>query len=758
MKKILAMLLIFAATSSYIFGQKTDANITGHMIDKKTGEHIPFVTVVVNGGEYYTTSDESGHFMLTNMPQGTHTLKASLVGYQEDIQTITISKADTYVLHFSMMPDEQMLEEVVVTGNRYATKKRETGNIVNLVTPKKFETTSSVTPAEILNFQPGLRVEYDCGNCGVPQLRINGLSGQYSQVLLDSRAIFSSLGMVYGLEQLPASMIERVEVVRGGGSALFGSNAIGGTVNIITKEPTSSLLQLSNQTGLIGGKSLDANTSLNGSFISGDGRTGAYLFSMIRSRDGYDYNNDGFTDIPKLRSETVGTRAFHKITDRQKLTFEYHHIHEYRRGGDSLDIPAHESNLAEQLEHQINGGGLTYDIASKNEKNSGSIYVSMQHIGRNSYFGTDKNPNAYGKTTDYTLNAGGQWIHDFKNRRLPAVFTAGFDYTYDKLHDVMIGYNREIVQKTHVGGVYAQNEWKNVRYGVLVGVRADKHSMIKNPIISPRITLRYAPAKDITLRASYARGYRAPQVYDEDLHVGAVGGEVSLIQISPDLIPEYSNSVNLSFDYWKQIGSWQLNFLVEGFYTDLENVFALVEIGHDTQGNLLLERVNEDGARVAGVNVEARVAYGTKLNIQGGCTFQKSRYKTPFVWSEDVPEQTTMYNSPDHYGYVNLDYNPVKPVTLSLNSVFTGPMLFQHYAGYVEKDCEKVTPIFSDLGFRGAYNFNITRKTQMELFLSIKNILNQYQDDLDVGMDKDSKYVYGPATQRSYYFGIKVVF
>lgn len=757
MKKFFTTLLAFIAVSS-LYAQSNDASVTGHIIDKKTGEHIPFVTIVVNDGQFYTHSDETGHFILNNLPNGEHHFKASLVGYQEEILPLRISKADTYVLHFSLNPDEQMLEEVVVTGNRYATKKRETGNIVNLVTPKKFETTASVTPAEILNFQPGLRVEYDCGNCGVPQLRINGLSGQYSQVLLDSRAIFSSLGMVYGLEQLPASMIERVEVVRGGGSALFGSNAIGGTVNIITKEPTSSMLQLSNQTGLIGGKSLDANTSLNGSFISGDGRTGAYLFSMVRSRDGYDYNEDGYTDIPKLRSETVGVRAFHKLAERQKLTFEYHHIHEYRRGGDNLDVPPHEANLAEQLEHQINGGGLTYDVYSKNEKNAGSVYLSMQHIGRNSYFGTDQNLDAYGRTTDYILNAGAQWIHDFKNSGLPSVFTAGFDYTMDKLHDVMIGYDREILQQTHVGGLYAQNEWKNTKYGILLGIRADKHSMIKSPIISPRLTLRYAPTGEITLRASYARGYRAPQVYDEDLHVGAVGGEVSLIHVSPDLVPEYSNSVNLSFDYWKQIGKWQINLLVEGFFTDLENVFALVETGHDAQGNLLLERVNEDGARVAGVNAEARFAYGNVLNIQGGYTFQKSKYKTPFKWSDDVEAQTTMYNSPDHYGYVNLDYNPVKPLTLSLNSVFTGSMLFQHCAGWIEKDTDVLTPVFTDLGFRAAYLFNITSKTQLELFASIKNILNQFQSDLDVGVEKDSKYVYGPAVPRSYYCGLKIVF
>lgn len=753
-KYFLMLLLILAASVS--FAQKTDSNITGHVIDEKTGEHIPFATIVLDGTIFGATSDETGHYLITNVTVGTHKITASMLGYKDDTQTIDLEKDNTYILHFTLEPEELSLEEVVVTGNRYATKKRETGSIVTLVPPKKFETTCSVTPAEILNFQPGLRVEYDCGNCGVPQVRINGLSGQYTQVLLDSRSIFSSLGMVYGLEQLPSSMIERVEVVRGGGSALFGSNAIGGTINIITKEPTSSQLQLANQTGFIGGKSPDVNTSLNGSIISSDGRTGAYLFSMVRSRESYDYNEDGFSDSPMLRNETVGVRAFQKIGARSKLTAEYHHIHEFRRGGDSLSKPPHEVYLAEQIEHYINGGGLNYDYASKNERHFINTYVSGQYIDRNSYFGTEMNPNAYGKTSDATINAGVQWIHHFQNTGLPAFFTAGIDYTYDNLKDVMLGYNRHIDQTTHLGGVYAQNEWKNERLGILLGLRMDKHSMIQAPIVSPRVTLRYAPTKSITLRASYARGYRAPQVYDEDLHVGAVGGEISLISISEGLKPEYSNSANLSFDYWKQFGKWKLDFLLEGFFTELRNVFALVENGHDGQGNLLLSRVNESGAYVGGVNLEVRVTNGEMFNFYAGYTYQQSRYKDPFKWSEDLAPQKKMFASPDHYGYFTVDYKPVNPLTISVNSTFTGPMLFQHYAGYIEKDAEITTPFFTDLGVRIAYDVKLTKRTNMELFLSVKNILNQFQNDLDVGVNKDSKYIYGPAVPRSFYFGLKI--
>lgn len=133
-----------------------------------------------------------------------------------------------------------------------------------------------------MNFQSGLRVENNCGNCGTTQLRINGLEGQYSQVLLDSRPIFSSLASVYGLEQLPVAMIERVEVIRGGGSALFGANAIGGVVNIITKEPLYNSVTLANTTNISEDGTADFNTSLNGSFVSDDYKTGVYLFGMIR--------------------------------------------------------------------------------------------------------------------------------------------------------------------------------------------------------------------------------------------------------------------------------------------------------------------------------------------------------------------------------------------------------------------------------------------------------------------------------------------
>ena len=259
----------------------TDANITGHIIDKKSAEHIPYVTLSIKNTTYGTVADITGHYFLKNLPAGEFTLVAEMVGYKSVEQKIVLRANKTIEVNFILEEEALSMDEVVVSATRNETNKKSTATIVNVASAKLFENTASTNLAESIRFQPGLRVENSCGNCGAVQLRINGLDGQYSQVLLDSSPIFSSLSAVYGLEQLPVAMIERVEVIRGGGSALFGSNAIGGVVNIITKEPLRNSLQLSHNSGIMESGDMEHNTSLNGSFVSDDHRAGIYLFGIF---------------------------------------------------------------------------------------------------------------------------------------------------------------------------------------------------------------------------------------------------------------------------------------------------------------------------------------------------------------------------------------------------------------------------------------------------------------------------------------------
>jgi len=761
MKKNLWVLVILLSCSIAGFAQKkTDANINGHVINKISKEHIPFINVLIKGTTIGTATDATGHYYLKNLPIGKFKLIASGVGYKTSEQEVTLVASKSLEINFEMEEDQIMLDGVVVSANRNETNRKEAPSIVNIISPKIFENTNSVCLAQGLNFQPGLRVETNCQNCGFQQVRINGLDGPYSQILIDSRPIFSSLAGVYGIEQIPTNMIERVEVVRGGGSAIFGSNAIAGTINIITKEPTTNSVTLTNTSTFINGKTPDFNTSLNASVVSDDYKTGIMIFGSTRQRSPFDYDGDGFSEIGKINVKNIGFRGFFKPSNFSKLTIEYHNLGEFRRGGNNFDQPPHEADIAEQIEHNINTGGIKYDVFSKNNKHRINIYASAQKIDRKSYYGAQKDPNAYGSTDDKTFVAGMQYTYSIDTLLfMPAELTMGTEYSTNEMLDKMLGYDRIINQAVNTKSAFLQNEWKNKKISILLGGRFDKHNLIKDPIISPRFNFRYNPNELFSLRASYSSGFRAPQAFDEDLHVTAVGGNVALIRLDPNLKTEKSQSYSASIDFYKTFGQVQTNLLIEGFYTNLDNVFVLEEIGTDSGGNIMLERRNGSGAVVQGINVEGKVVPSKNLQFQFGFTFQKSKYKENQKWSdnENLIPQKNMFRSPDNYGYLTANYQAIKNLNISLSGTYTGSMLVQHFAGYVTEDTEKKTPDFYDMNIKLAYDFKLNSSAKLQLNGGVQNIFNSYQNDFDKGEFRDAGYIYGTALPRSFFFGLKII-
>ena len=734
----------------------SDANIHGHILDAKTKQHIPYVVLSLKGTTYATGTDASGHYFLKNLPEGNYILVAEVIGYKKAEKSVKLVRNKSIEVNFTLEEEALSMNEVVVSATRNETNKKNTATIVNVASAKLFENTASSNLAESMAFQPGLRVENTCGNCGAVQLRINGLEGQYSQVLLDSNPIFSSLAGVYGLEQLPVAMIERVEVIRGGGSALFGSNAIGGVVNIITKEPLRNSLSLANTTNLIEGKTAEFNTSFNGSFVSDNHRAGVYLFGMVKSRDAHDYNDDGFSDILKMDSKTLGFRGYYKTSAHSKLTAEYHHIGEYRRGGDNIDQPPHMADIAEDVRHQINGGSLRFNYFAPNSRHFADVYVSSQGIKRNSYYGTGKDPNAYGITNDITITAGAQYSYVFeKCLFMPAQFTVGAEYSYNDLDDHSIGFDRKIMQTVRTAGVYLQNEWQSEKVNFVIGGRFDKHNMMEKIIFSPRANLRYSPIEDIGLRVSYSSGYRAPQAFDEDLHIDAVNNQSSIIVLDENLRPEYSHSFSASADLYHNFGSLQTNLLVEGFYTILDDVFALAKTGENEAGYILQTRYNAAGAEVKGLTAELKLGIPSVFEWQMGYTFQRSRYDEPEEWSENVEPQRRMFRTPDHYAYFTASADITKRFKASIFENYTGRMLVQHNAGYIENDRDELTPQFFDAGLKLSYTFSLSDTINLEINGGMKNIFDSYQDDIDRGPFRDSVYVYGPMLPRTYFFGLK---
>ena len=759
-KMVMILSILLTSFNTMLYSQsKTEANIYGHVLDAMTHEHMPFVNIYLKGTTYGTSTNDNGHYIMEHLPVGKHTIVVSFMGYKTIEQEVNLEANRSVEMNFTLEENSVLMRDVVVSANRYEVDRKEAATIVNVLTPKLFVATNSVNLAEGLNYQPGLRVENTCQNCGVNAVRINGLEGKYSQILIDSRPVFSSLAGVYGLEQIPVSMIDRVEVIRGGGSAIFGSSAIGGVVNIITREPIRNSLEISNTTQLIGGKSWDNVTSMNAALVSSNRKVGATIFGMSRDRQGYDHDGDGYTELGKLKGTSLGMRAYYRFSNQSKLTAEYHAMHEFRRGGDSIDKMPHQVTVAEQAEHYIHGGGLTYDFISKNLKTRFSLYTSLQKVDRNTYYGTQYDRNAYGTSKDFSWVSGGQYNQTFERLIfMPSEFVAGVEYSVNKLEDIQLSYNRMLLQDIDIASVFVQNEWKNSRMGLLLGARVDKHNLIDDIVVSPRANFRYVLLEELTARLSYSSGYRAPQAFDEDLHIMAVGGEVAIITLSPDLRPEYSNSFSGSLNWSTRIANGDFNILAEGFYTTLDDVFILKENGTDAQGNLLMERCNGSGAYVGGFNLEMTYTPVSDLNMQLGYTLQQSRYKEPEVWSENpnIEPQTRMFRTPDHYGFMTIDYTMFDALNIALSGTYTGSMLVQHFAGYIAEDEEVITPDFFDMGIKVAYDVKLSNNSTMQFNAGIKNIFNSYQEDLDQGADRDAGYIYGPSLPRTFFFGLKL--
>ncbi|MGI6340449.1 MAG: TonB-dependent receptor [Bacteroidales bacterium] len=784
MKKYIWVLFAAMFITSPIQSQKrTDANIVGHVVSNN--EHVPFATIIIKGTTYGVNTDETGHYMFVNLPVGTHIIKAQAIGFKPLEKEITIQSGETKEVNFILEEDILDLEEVVITADRSEIKRTESVNIVNTLSPKLFSSVQSVALIEGLTFSPGLRIENNCQNCGFSQVRMNGMEGPYSQILINSRPIFSGLAGVYGLELIPTNMIERIEVVRGGGSALYGSNAIAGVINIILKESISNSYEAGYSTSLVGagisgtgGIAPDNSINLNTSLISNDNKTGISLYGFSRDRKMFDANNDDYSEIAPMTNLTVGTCFFHRFGLRSKIAIDFFNIKEQRNGGNRQKYPLHERDVAEAVKHDIKTGAVTYEQYFR-DYDLLTVFASTQHLIRDSYYGANRSLKDYGISKDLTYNTGIQYKTFLGNSSL----IAGVENTGGFLTDEKLGYpdynNATIVNDTIISvphsdntlisdqssvttGAFLQYDLKIDRFKLGLGGRLDHYKIIDNAknteakkgnVFSPRISLMYKLFPSLQARLSYSQGYRAPQIFDEDLHIETSGSRQVINVNDPDLKHETSHSIMTSLDFNKLIGTVSTGLLIEGFYTRLNDPFVN-EIGvPDEEGKVIYTRKNaEDGAVVKGVNIELKAKPLREFSFTSGFTIQSSKYDI-----EQEFDTRNFFRTPSDYGYFNLDWDCVKNICLSVTGTYTGKMLVPYFGPLTDPDTgelRKSDPFF-DLGSKIQYNIKLNGAT-LQVFSGIKNIFNSFQSDFDSGIERDPSYMYGPMSPRTIYFGIKI--
>jgi outer membrane receptor for ferrienterochelin and colicins len=763
---ILLSLLFF-----YLFplsGQHSDANIFGDV--QSEGEHIPFATIHIEGTAIGTATDVTGHYMLIDLEPGIHVLVASSMGYITVKKEVTIQKDELLELNFELVEETMSIDEVVITGTKTFKRQTDAAVIVNVIDSKLLAQTQSCNISEGLKFQPGLRVETDCQTCNYTQLRMNGLGGGYSQILINGRPVFSPLTGLYGMEQIPANMVERIEVVRGGGSALYGSSAIGGTVNVITRIPKESSYDVNLTSQFINGGTMDNMLSGNVSMVTHKRNAGAAIFVNRRTREAYDHNGDNFSELPQLSNNSFGANLFFKPTFNQKLELSFSSLTEYRYGGEMVKEPAHMAQQSEERTHYVLMGGLDYQINFNEDNSSFIAYLAGQKTTRDHYTGII--PDApedilvhitdppYGYTYNLTAQVGTQVNHrlnDFLGGT--NVLTGGAEYVYDDILDTIRAYNYAVVQTTGNFGAFLQSDWE-IRKGftLLTGLRADKHNLVDRVIFSPRISLLYKLKTFTQFRLTWGTGFRAPQAFDSDMHIAFAGGGVSRIYLSDDLVEERSTSLSGSVNYDKATEKFIVGFTLEGFYTKLNDAFYLHPVGQDEYGNVY-EKRNGSGAAVQGGTLELRGNYSKKIQLEAGYTLQTSLYDEPVEYIEGEDPKREFLRSPNQYGYLTFSVTPGDRFNASLNGVYTGPMELVHYAGAPEQSIDEyvTSNAFFEFGVKLGYTFKFeVLDSGLELFGGVKNLTNAYQNDFDTGKNRDSGYIYGPALPRTFFIGLRL--
>lgn len=743
------------------------------------GDPLPFATILIKGTTIGTATDANGQFYLHHLPNGNITVVASAVGYGSSEIQVDEQSPNKEDITIELQEKIITTDEVVVSASRNTVKRKDAPVLVNTIGIQLLENVQAISLVEGLNFTPGLRVENDCQNCGFTQVRLNGLEGSYSQILINSRPIFSTMAGVYGLEQLPINMIDKIEVVRGGGSSLFGSNAIGGTINIITKDPLSNQYSLGSNFGLINGEAPEFNVNASASVSNDDNSSGIFLYGNVRKRDHWDANNDGYSELPEIKANNIGLRAYYRPGNYSKINLDFGATKEFRRGGNKFDEMAHQADIAEQLNHDILNGGLTFDQYSKNGSNKLSVYTSAQYVSRDSYYGAEQDPSAYGQTDDIATVTGIQETHEWDNfLRAKSTTTTGGEYLFGSLNDNKLGYydaeaDTNFVTKNITDqlmstyAAYAQNEWNWTKVKLLLGVRYD-HVIIEDnakeysigkkayPNWNPRVNIVYQPNKHLSIRGNFSSGFRAPQIFSEDLHIESSGLQTIVHINDPDLSPEKSISFTGGFDYDFNLEQSEFELIAEGFYTHLKNPFA-PEYDFDDEKKIMYEiRKNaKDGAVVQGVNIEFNWAYNSKMDIQSGFTYQSSKFESAQAWgNEESNVSEYMTRTPEAYGYLVYTYYPSRFFSGSLNMNYTGKMYVPHF---MEEGEELVhTNSFLDMGVKLAYKVMVGNMTFLELSGGVKNIFNSYQNDFDRGVNRDSGYIYGPSLPRTYFIGLEL--
>ena len=667
-----------------------DFIITGKVFSE--GKPLQSASVFVMDTNTGVTTNEEGQFSIYISNIANPRLVISYLGYKSQIKSIRSETTDMGIIELEW---DNKLEEVVVSGTLKPVSKNDSPIPIEVYGQNFFKANPTATVFEALENVNGIRPQLNCSICSTGEIRINGQEGSYTMVMIDGLPIVSGLSTVYGFSGIPQALIERIEIIKGPASSLFGSEAVAGVINLITQLPeNSSKLSVDSFVSSWG----EVNTDLAYKYSLSKKTTGLLGVNYFNYSYPIDKNEDGFTDLTMQNRISI----FNKFNHVNKFSIATRFVYEDRWGGQMNWLPIYR------------GGDTIYgeSIYTRRFELFGKYQFNKNLTFQFSF--NDHNQNsAYGNTifnADQTIGFGQIiWNKKISNNEL----LLGLAYRYTHYDDDTTATFNDLSQQnlasiSHLPGILIQNQTQiNANNTLLLGFRYDRNSIHGN-IFTPRINYKINnDDKSSTLRLSTGAGYRVTQVFTEQ-HAALTGArEVVFLE---DLNPERSWNANLNFV--------QKFFLKKGAIIDFDFSLFTTHFSnkiipdYDTDPNKIIYD-NLDGRSISnGLSLNANLLVQDGLRVNLGATFIDT-------YAEENGIKTMPYLTERFQGVWKVEKKWIpNDLILDFTGTFTGRMRL---------------PTLGDLDPRPSYsdpfsilNIQLTKiwNNSMESYGGIKNILN----------------------------------
>ncbi|MCS6934788.1 MAG: TonB-dependent receptor [Chitinophagales bacterium] len=652
-------------------------------------------------------TDSTGRFVFTSLAPGRYTLRISHLGYENYTTDIVLREGETKNLTVQMTSLDSRLHEVVVTGTLREVRKTESVTNVDVYTSHHFERNPYSNLHESLNMVPGLFADIDNGVSNTSDVQINGLEGNYTMYLIDGVPAFSALAGYYALNAIPMEMIDKIEVLRGPASSLYGADAIAGVINIKTKNPQSSpRFTLNTMLTSLLEHNLDITARLRAGGASGIVSASGCFFNRK-----WDIDDDNFIDMPMLNRGNLFIKFSLPNKNMQATNVYARYLVENRYGGQMQFRYARRGSrevYGEVIQtHQWQTGIQT----SLPLRSPTRLLLDYSGHYQHAYFG----PNEYEGTQQTLFTQLTQYNQfDANNQLMYGVAYRLYHYTDNS--PLTKSAPNSLPAVSHILGAFFEDEIRlHPQHLLLAGARID-YGNVSKVVLSPRINYKFNTKNEQNIvRAGVATGYRVPNLLNEGY--GAINGSRE-IEITEALKPETTLSGQVTYTRIQKMKGAVLTLDANVFYT---RFFNFIEPDYSEDPGLIVYANNTLGAVSTGCNIYTEMNFNFPLKLGAGISYNHVR-ENELADNGEKEREEVLHVPPFMLNYY-LSYKfPAPQLSIDLTGNLVSPMLLS----VVPNDYrDERSPWYT------IQNIQLTKKFRggWEWYMGLKNFFNFVQEE-----------------------------